>query len=264
MPRALLILLLLAPAAAAQTPAPAATPSPAAAPADANAALAQQFAELIKEMRALRTEMSQLRQAMGNLRPPAPGPPALPPAPASVRLDNGAAQGSEKAAVGIVEFSEFQCPFCRRHFEQTFPALKQGYVDTGKVRYVFRNFPLVEIHPQAKSAALAAYCAGQQGSYWPMHDALFTNQQKLGPPLYDELAQTLKLDVKKYQDCRQAPESEKAIEEDMRYGQSLGVQGTPHFFVGHLKGGQLVDVRRINGAQPAAAFTQALDELLKD
>jgi protein-disulfide isomerase len=259
--RASLVLLLLAPAAAAQTPAPAPTPSPAAA--DSNAALAQQFAELIKEMRALRAEMTQLRQAMAGLRAQAPGPPAPPPAPASVRMD-GPALGPASASVGIVEFSEFQCPFCRRHFEQTFASLKQGYVDTGKIRYVFRNFPLVEIHPQAKSAAIAAYCAGQQGAYWQMHDALFANQQRLGPPLYDELGKTLKLDLDKYQACRTAPESEKAVDEDQRYGQSLGVQGTPHFFLGRVKGGQLVDVRRINGAQPAAAFTQVLDELLKD
>jgi protein-disulfide isomerase len=262
MSRALLVLLLSASAAAAQTPAPA--PSPSALPADPSAALAQQLGELIKEMRALRTEMTQLRQSMATLRQPPPGPPPAPPAPASVRLDNGPALGPEKAAVGIVEFSEFQCPFCRRHFEQTFPTLKQNYLDTGKVRYVFRNYPLVDIHPQAKPAALAAYCAGQQGVYWAMHDALFANQQRLGPPLYDELAQTLKLDVKKYQACREDAASAKAIEEDQKYGQSLGVQGTPHFFVGRLKGGQLVDVKRINGAQPAAAFTQALDELLKD
>ena len=250
-----------APRAGAQSPAPA---SPA--PADASAALAQQMADLLKELRALRTEIVNLRQAVTGLRAAAqpPSAPAGPPVPASVRLDDGPALGSPTAPVAVVEFSEFQCPFCRRHFDQTFSGLKQSYIDTGKVRYVFRNFPLVEIHPNAKAAAVAAYCAGQQGAYWKMHDALFANQSRLGPALYEELAKSLDLDAKKFQACREARESEKAIEDDMAYAQSVGVQGTPHFFIGHLKGGQVVDVQRVNGAQPLAAFTQVIEGLLKD
>jgi len=181
-----------------------------------------------------------------------------------VRLDDAPALGSATAPVAIVEFSEFQCPFCRRYFDQTFSSLKQNYIDSGKVRYVFRNFPLTEIHPNAKAAAVAAYCAGEQGAYWKMHDALFTNQPRLGPALYDELAKSLDLDAKKFAACREARESEKKVEDDMAYGQSVGVQGTPHFFIGHLKGGQVVDVQRVSGAQPVAAFTQVIDSLLKD
>jgi protein-disulfide isomerase len=255
-------LLAAAPRASAQTP-PAPSPSPA--PADASAALAQQMSDLLKELRALRVEIVNLRQAVSTLRAAgAPSAPAAPPVPASVRLDDSPALGSATAPVAIVEFSEFQCPFCRRHFDQTFSSLKQNYIDSGKVRYVFRNFPLTEIHPNAKAAAVAAYCAGEQGAYWKMHDALFTNQPRLGPALYDELAKSLDLDVKKFTACREARESEKKIEQDMAYGQSVGVQGTPHFFIGHLKGGQVVDVQRVNGAQPLANFTQVIDSLLKD
>ncbi|PYQ49551.1 MAG: thioredoxin [Acidobacteria bacterium] len=253
--------LMAAPRAGAQTP-PAASP----APADASAALAQQMSDLLKELRALRVEIVNLRQAVSTLRTAgaAPSAPVAPPAPASLRLDDSPALGSATAPVAIVEFSEFQCPYCRRHFDQTFSSLRQNYIDTGKVRYVFRNFPLVEIHPNAKAAAVAAYCAGEQGAYWKMHDALFTNQPRLGPALYDELAKSLDLDAKKFQACREARESEKKIEDDMAYGQSVGVQGTPHFFIGRLKGGQVVDLQRVSGAQPLPAFTQVIDSLLKD
>src|SRR5262249_48238052 len=205
-----------------------------------------------------------LRQAVSSARAAAaPQAPPMPPPPASVRLDDAPAMGSANATVAVVEFSEFQCPFCRRHFEQTFSSIKQNYVDTGKVRYVFRNFPLVEIHPNAKVAAIAAYCAGQQGDWWKMHDALFTNQSGLGPALYDELAQSQGLDAKKFAACRESKETEKKIDEDMAYGASVGVQGTPHFFIGHLKNGQIVDVQRVSGAQPLQAFTQVIDGLLE-
>jgi protein-disulfide isomerase len=255
----LLSLLALVPGAAAQTAAPA--PSPA--PADSSAALAQQLAELLKELRALRGEMSQLRQAISTMRAGAPAPPAAPPVPARVSLDDDAALGPAGAPVAIVEFSEYQCPFCRRFHEQTLPQLKERYIDTGKVRYVFRDFPLDSIHPQAKAAAVAAHCAGKQGSYWQMHDALFTNQPRLGPPLYAELAGTLKLDARTFQACLEAKDSAKEVDDDQAYGESIGVQGTPHFFIGRLKDGQIVDVKRLSGAQPLPAFTQVIDELLK-
>ncbi|HUG53158.1 MAG TPA: thioredoxin domain-containing protein [Vicinamibacteria bacterium] len=247
---------LLPAAAAAQ--APLASP----APAEGDAALTQQLGELLKELRALRGEMSQLRQAIATMRAAAPGPPAPPPAPARVSLDDAAALGSADAPVAIVEFSEYQCPFCKRFHEQTLPRIKERYIDTGKVRYVFRDFPLGSIHPQARAAAVAANCAGKQGSYWQMHDLLFTNQARLGPPLYDELARTLKLDVEKYQACREAADSAKEVDDDLAYGGSIGVQGTPHFFIGRLKDGHLVDVRRLSGAQPLPAFTKVIDELL--
>jgi protein-disulfide isomerase len=243
-------------------PSPAATASPA--PADANASLAQQMAELVREMRALRQEIAGLRQVVAGMRAGAPSAPPTPPPPASVRLDDAPAMGAANAPVAIVEFSEFQCPFCRRHFEQTFSSIKQNYVDTGKVRYVFRNFPLVEIHANAKSAAIAAYCAGQQGDWWKMHDALFKNQERLGPALYDELAQAQGLDARKFVACRESKETEKKIDDDMAYGTSVGVQGTPNFLIGHLKNGQIVDVQRVSGAQPLAAFTNVIDALLKD
>jgi len=229
--------------------------------ADDSAAILQQLVEMQKELKALREEVTQLRQAVTDLgrARTAPSPPPL---PAAVLLDDDPALGSPSAPVAVVEFSEFQCPFCRRFHDQTMAQLKEQYVDTGKVRYVFRDFPL-DFHPQAKPAAVAAYCASKQDAFWKMHDALFANQPRLGPPLFEELAKSLGLDLAAFQACLQAPESVKEVEADASYGASVGVTGTPTFFIGRLKDGRLVSPQRISGAQPLAAFTTALDALLK-
>ena len=231
---------------------------------DGTAAILQQLVEMQKELKALREEVGQVRQAITDLRraAAAPAAPTGPPLPAFVSLEDDPAMGSATAPVAIVEFSEFQCPFCRRYQDQTMAQIKEQYVDTGKVRYVFRDFPL-DMHANAKPAALAAYCAARQNAFWPMHDALFTNQQRLGPPLFDELAHTLKLDIAAFEACLKQPDAQKEVEADTAYGQSIGVSGTPTFFIGRLKDGKLVNPQKITGAQPLAAFTAAIDPLLK-
>jgi len=100
-------------------------------------------------------------------------------AAASVSIAGNLIMGKKDAPVTMIEFSDYQCPFCRRFFETTLPTLKAEYVETGKVRYVFRDFPLDQIHPHARKAAEAAHCAGDQGKYWEMHDLLFQNPQAL-------------------------------------------------------------------------------------
>jgi protein-disulfide isomerase len=228
--------------------------------ADDSAAILEQLVEMQKEIKALRDDVAQLRQAVTDLGR-ARTAPAPPPLPAAVQLD-GPALGSATAPVAIVEFSEFQCPFCRRFHDQTLAQIKEQYVDTGKVRYVFRAFPL-DMHPQAKPAAIAAQCAARQDAFWKMHDALFANQPRLGPPLFEELAKSLSLDLEAFQACLKQPETAKDVEADVAYGTSVGVTGTPTFFIGRLKDNRLVSPQRISGAQPLAAFASAVDALLK-
>ena len=131
------------------------------------------------------------------------------------------------------------------------------------MRFFFRDFPLIQIHPQAKAAAIAANCAGQQGAYWEMHHRLFANQKQLGPQLYEESAKELGLDQAVFQSCLVDPAESKRVDEDADYGQSLAVQGTPHYFVGRVQDGQLVNVLRVNGAQPFEAFSKVIDSLLQ-
>jgi protein-disulfide isomerase len=243
----------------------AATPEAPSADQDQDAAILKQLEEIHKELRALRREVADLEQSLADEQRapavrPAPAPPAV---PERVNLGDAPVLGSLKAPLALVEFSEFQCPFCRRFHEETLPKLKESYIDTGRLRYVFRDFPLVAIHPHAKAAAVAAHCAGSQDAYWGMHDALFANQKRLGPDLYDELARSLKLHLPAFQACVKAPEAEKEVTADMAEAASLGVQSTPQFFLGRVRDGAIVDVRRITGAQPLTAFTQAIDELSK-
>src|SRR5262249_17984609 len=114
------------------------------------------------------------------------------------------ALGQADAPVTLVEFSDYQCPYCRMFFSDTFPTLRREYIDTGKVRYVFRDYPLAQMHPQARKAAEAAHCAGEQGKYWEMHDLLFQNQQALALPQLSEYARNLGLDGASFDACLQS------------------------------------------------------------
>jgi protein-disulfide isomerase len=224
-------------------------------------AVLARLAELQNEIKSLQAEVREIHQSVDDIHRVAVRPAPKP--VTKVSLDESPILGSNDAKVAIVEFSDYQCPFCYRFFSQSLQKLKQQYIDTGKVKLVFRNFPL-SIHPQAKSAAVAAQCAGKQDAYWKMHDALFSNQRRLGPPLYQELAEKLKLDTKVFQECtRDNAQVSKAINVDFVYGESLGVSGTPTFFVGRVQDGQIVDVKQIVGAQPYQVFAQALDALLR-
>ncbi len=227
-------------------------------------ALIEQLQGLREEIKGLRQEMRQLRGAVKAMNRPAAAPPrsTTPPAKVDVALGDGPVLGDPQATVGIIEFTDFQCPFCKRCHDQTFGQLKQSYIDTGKIRYLVRDFPL-NFHAHAKEAAMAAHCAGNQKVYWPMHHSLFTNQRRLGPELYDELAKKLQLDGETFSTCLQNPEQAKAVDADFAYGQSVGVRGTPNFFIGRIEGGTLVGAQQISGAQPVAAFQRVLEPLLK-
>ena len=187
---------------------------------------------------------------------PSPSPGS---APAPARLDNVDEDddpflGDKNAPVTIVSFEDFQCPFCKRAFDQTFPQLKKDYIDTGKVKYVYRDFPL-SFHPQANAAAEAAECADEQGQFWDYHSAIFNNQNRLGRDLYIELAGQFNLDIDKFTQCIDNGEMKQEVQADTSYGSQIGVSGTPTFFINGIK---------LVGAQPYAAFQQVIDaELAK-
>jgi|SRR3989338_9773039 len=185
-----------------------------------------------------------------------PAPAGLGNAPSAatgVSTEGSYFKGKENAPVTIIEFSDFQCPFCGRFFQQTLPDIERTYVATGKVKFVYKDFPLDSIHPHATPAALAARCAGEQGKFWEFHDLIFNNQQSLGESSYNQWASQLGLDAAKFSECSSSRKYLSAVRQDLVEGQRAGVQGTPAFLIN----GQL-----LSGAQPFAAFQQAVESAL--
>ncbi len=165
--------------------------------------------------------------------------------------ENDPVRGAADAPVTIVEFSDYQCPFCGR-VQGTLAQLLKEY--DGKIRLVFKQTPSPS-HPMARPAAEASVCAGKQGKFWEMHDWLFTHQKELGRETIDKQAAELGLDMEAYTKCVEAHEPAIQINDTIRESQFLGATGTPTFFV---------NGRRLAGAQPLAAFKTAIDaELAK-
>jgi protein-disulfide isomerase len=180
--------------------------------------------------------------------------------PMDVPLDGAAVFGDPDAPIKIVEFTDYQCPFCTRHYAETLPLLMENFVDTGKVYYVIRDFPLTSIHPQAVEAAEAARCAGKQGAYEEMHDLLFLRQAEWSgnegaTAVFTGYAEELGLDVDAFSQCLESGEMETAVLDDMSEGANFGVTGTPAFFIN----GTLV-----SGALPYESFEQGLNGMLAD
>jgi protein-disulfide isomerase len=169
------------------------------------------------------------------------------------------ALGEPDAPVTILEFSDFQCPYCRQHALQTLPQIREAYVQTGQVRYVFKDFPLPS-HANAQIAAEAARCAGAQGAYWAMHGRLFEGQKAWAPQAEADAretligyAQDLGLDGEALRLCLESGEYGQLVRMDEWEGQQAGVQGTPSFVIN----GQLVA-----GAQPYEAFAEIIEAAL--
>ena len=165
----------------------------------------------------------------------------------------------------MIEFSDFQCPFCGRYANDTFQKLIDQYVKTGKVRYVLRNFPLSQMHPLAEKAAEAAECAGEQGKYWEMHQQLFKNQRALDANEMAGQAVVLGLDQVRFQHCLDDGKFAAKVKTDTADGMKLNVRGTPTFFFGYFDEkdpGTVKAVKLLSGAQPLSAFIEILDNLL--
>lgn len=176
-------------------------------------------------------------------------------------VDDDAVLGNPNAPVTLIEFSDFQCPFCRKFYKETLPQIKKDYIATGKVKLVYRDFPLVQIHPGATLAAESAECAKDLGKFWEMHDAIFDEQEKQGSGTVQFTADDVKkwagnigLDTTKFNQCLDSGKYKQEVEKDLADGAAAGVNGTPATFI---------NGRLVSGAQPFAAFKVIIDEELK-
>ena len=184
---------------------------------------------------------------------------------AEISIEGETWVGDAKAKVTLVEFSDYQCPLSGQYFNWTMGQVLDEYVKTGKVKYVFRDFPLESIHPLARKAAEAAHCAGEQGKYWEMHDRFLRTQMSLEAKVLPLHALVLSLNLPKFQQCLDSGAYSARIRESIAAGKKAGVQGTPVFFLGLTdpKGLTLHVSGSVAGAQPYAVFKDAIEKLLE-
>ena len=172
------------------------------------------------------------------------------------KIEGAPSLGEKNAPVTIVEFTDYECPFCGRHYTETYGQIKKDYIDTGKVKYVMMDFPL-NFHPNAQKAAESAECVRDQKgdtAYFAMHDKLFTNQQSLSITNYKKWAREISgVDGAKFDSCLDSGKFEKAVLDEAAYGGSLGISGTPGFFINGIK---------VEGAYPYDTFKQIIDSEL--
>ncbi len=169
-----------------------------------------------------------------------------------VSLDDDPVLGPADAPVTIVEFSDYQCPYCKVWHEQVYGELLATY--GSKIRFVYRDFPLDEIHPEARPAAIAATCAGAQGKYWEYHNLLFSGELGIGSEARTAYAQRLGLDMDRFAACIADEAGGAEVDGDLQAAFELGVRGTPTFFI---------NGRPLVGAQPLSAFATIIDDELK-
>lgn len=189
-------------------------------------------------------------------------PDTSPPAQPTLTIDPARGTGSDTAPLAIVEFGDYQCPYCRAFHVDTLPKLAAEYIRTGKVRYFHLDFPLRH-HAQALPAALAAHCAGAQDRYWGMQGRLYEEQARLGEPLYRELARQLALDPTAFDACRASPAARAAVEQDILQARRLGVRVTPTFVLGHIEGDRIRVERMAAGARAYDTFVQEIEALMR-
>jgi len=207
-------------------------------------AIQDKLAKLEKGQKDLDTKVGNIKAA-----PAAPGRPAAPSGPFEISAKNVSFKGDPKAPVTIVEWSDFQCPFCSKIIPVIEGTLNDPEIK-GKVNFVFKQFPL-SFHKQAEPAAKAALAAGRQGKFFEMHDKLFEKQRGLKDDLYVELATEIGLDVEKFKKDFADPAILAQVKAEMAEGQKAGVRGTPTVFIGLNKGNKFVvqkaEVRSIEG-----------------
>lgn len=200
-----------------------------------------------KEIAVSQAKLNDPRLPMPQAKNLEPGSKRVP----GVTAGQHAVKGNKNAKVLMVEFSDFQCPFSRRFYQSAFPRIEKDYIETGKVKFAYRNFPL-GFHPKAKPAAIACECAGEQGKYWQMFDKI-SLAESLEIASLKQYAREIGLNTANFNACLDGEKTKHLVEMDMADGVKLGVQGTPAFFI---------NGRLIEGALPFESFKKIIDEEL--
>lgn len=219
---------------------------------DENLVTKEELAEALSELESKMVNTQQL--------------PSQPSQPVKISIDDDPIRGDPNAPITIVEFSDFQCPFCARFHVQTLPFLLEDYIDTGKVNLVYRDFPIQSIHPNALPAAVAAECANEQGKYWEYHDTLFEKQSGWSRldsnaviATFSQYATDIGLEQQQFDSCLETGKYLEEVQGDLSDGRAYDVTGTPGFFIGNDQIGFV----KLSGAQPFDAFQRIIDAQLE-
>ena len=216
----------------------------------------QQAEAILNELKQIRLllEKEQTPTRANSVRP------ASPQEMAKISVGDSYSLGADDAPLILVEFTDYQCPFCNQFHRLTFPELRKTYIDTGKIRFISRDLPL-EFHNNALLAARAARCAGEQDKYWALRDVLSSNPNNLSQQAILNYGRELSLDTKRLQACLDSEQYRADIQKDVTEAHSIGITGTPGFVLGRSSNHTLEGIK-IVGAQPFALFDAKIKELL--
>jgi protein-disulfide isomerase len=236
------------------------------------AAISQEGAgDLRSEIDALKQGQQEIKKQLQDIQKllqarSAPARPSGPDVKGKVfDLGDNPVKGGENAEIVLVEFTDYQCPFCSRHVNQTHPQIASEYIDSGKIKFATLDLPLERIHPLAMKAAEATHCAEEQGKFWEMHDRLFANQKSLEP--WSAHAEALEIDATAFDDCLNSGRYAEAVRRDMAEASKAGATGTPSFVLGSLDpedSSKVKGIAFIRGAQPFNAFKAQIDAALRN
>jgi protein-disulfide isomerase len=222
---------------------------------------------LRKEIDALKAQQAEMQKSLEEIREflrAATGGRFGAPSLVNSTFDTAGApsNGQPRAPITLVEISDYHCPFCRRHVQQTQPKLYSEYVNTGKVRHVFIHYPIAQLHPDAYKSHEAASCAADQGKFWDLHTKLFESPIKTSEQL-TALAQSAGLDATAFRACLDSGRHAKEVQDSVARISKLNVSGTPMFFVGRTATDSKITIAKvIEGAQPYDVFKTSIDELM--
>jgi len=219
---------------------------------------AEQADSIVQELKAIRKLLENIDKksiAQAPQRPPVPQT-------AKVAIKDTESLGSTEAPVTVVEFTDYQCPYCLKFVNNTFPKLKEQFIDTGKVRWVVRDMPL-GFHKNARKAAQAAHCAGEQDKFWEMRTALFLNAKKLEEENLPTYAQTIGLDMTAFDSCLASDRHLAEIDKSAQDAGTVQITGTPTFVVGKASS-DWVEGNRVVGARDYKVFDENIRKMLEE
>ena len=212
---------------------------------------------------AILKELKEIRKVLEKIEKQGERTAQRPSKPTTAKISTKGKQvmGAADAPVTVVEFADYQCPFCLRFTKTTFPLLKKKYIDTGKVRWVALNLPL-PFHKDARKAAQAAHCAGEQEKFWEMRELLFRNPQKLNTENLPAHAETLSLEMTAFNECLQSDRHLADIDKDAKDANAVRLTGTPSFIIGKSTS-DVINGDVVIGAQPMNKFDAAIGKALE-